>query len=151
MFNQQFIRKASWLVSTSTIGLTLAACVHAGEVRQLATAQTGSVISQMKDKQAKLSSLQVSAEEMLQRGLRLKQRAKTPKQHVRAFEYLTYAANQGLPEAQFQCAIMYLDDRFVPGDEERAMFLLEQAWQQGHKQAGIALDYIRAGDDGFGC
>ncbi|MGD8785665.1 MAG: hypothetical protein PVG75_14570 [Thioalkalispiraceae bacterium] len=156
MFNTQFIQKVGWLVSASSLGLTLVATVHAqsdhsGKVRLIAQADPHYAITQVRDNTAKFPMSLLSGKQALQRGKQLMQRARTPRQHIRAFEYLNYAAEKGLAEAQFQTAIMYLDDQYVPGNDERAMYLLEQASQQGHKQAGIALNYIRYGDDEFGC
>ncbi|MGD8925261.1 MAG: hypothetical protein PVG20_00335 [Thioalkalispiraceae bacterium] len=157
MFNKDLVYKVGWLVTASSLGLTLASSIHAGtlhagDVRIIAQADTTYAIKHVRDTNTRFRILRMSGEEALARGKYLIKHAKTRRHHLQAFEYLNYAAKQGLPEAQFQCAIMYLDDQYVPGNDERAMDLLEQASQQGHKQAEIALDYIRAGNDGgFGC
>ena len=87
----------------------------------------------------------------MKKGLRLARRANTAKDYQLAFKYLNYAAKKGLPEAMFQIALMYLDNEYTPTDDERAMLLLEQASERGHKQAGIALNYIQYSDGGIGC
>ena len=128
MFNPQLIHKVGWLVSASSLGLTLVATAHAqsdhsGKVRQIAQADPHYAITQVRDNKAKSPMFLLSGEQALQRGKHLIQRARTPRQHILAFEYLNYAAQKGLAEAQFQTAIMYLDDQYVPGNDERAMYL----------------------------
>ena len=150
MFNSKLTRKVGWLVSTSSLGLALVTPLHAGEARQLAVADTRHVVDKIKNVKS-IVSFTLTPEDALKKGLQLRKQAKTPRQHRIAFEYLNYAAKQGLPEAQFQCAIMYLDNQYVPADDARAMRLLEKASVQGHKQAETALNYIRYGDDGIGC
>ena len=151
MFNSKLTRKVGWLITTSSLGLALATPLHAGEARSVAQADTAIVIAHMKESLKQSGKFVMSGEEALQKGLRLMKQAKTPKQHIIAFEYINYAAKQGLPEAQFQCAIMHLDNQYVPADDARAMSLLEKASAQGHKQAGIALNYIQYADSGIGC
>jgi TPR repeat protein len=151
MLKQTLIQKVGWLVSASSLGLCLGTSAHAGEVRMIAQADTRHAITLVKDEIGKFPMYRLSGEEALLRGKRLMQRARTPRQHRAAFAYLSYAANKGIPEAQFQCAIMYLDNQYIPANDTRAMSLLERASEQGHEQAGIALEYIRFGDDGIGC
>lgn len=150
MFNQKVARKAGRLISGSSLGLVLFGSLHAAEVPQLAAADTRHVIDRFKNSRPSLQ-YHLDAEAALQKGQRLRKQATTPWQHRLAFEFINYAAKQGLAEAQFQCAIMYLDDQYVPADDFRAIQLLEKAIAQGHKQAEIALNFIRYGDDGFGC
>lgn len=151
MFNQRLIHKVGWLVSASSLGLILSTSVHAGDVRVIAQADTRYAITLVKDEIEKFPLYRLSGEEALLRGKRLMNHARTPRQHRAAFAYLNYAANKGIPEAQFQCAIMYLDNQYVPANDAKAMSLLEKASEQGHRQAGIALEFIRSGDDGIGC
>jgi len=159
MMNKKFVRKVGWWISTSSLGITLAATVHittvhATDVRLLAQVKTHYALSQLKTRVKESltkSSLTLSGAAALKKGLSLVAKAKTASEHRLAFEYLNYAAKQGLPEAMFQCALMYLDNEYTPDDDERAMSLLEQASEQGHKQAGIALNYIEYADGGIGC
>ena len=104
----------------------------------------------VKDVQTK-PILTLSREAALKKGLSLVGQAKTAKEYRLAFKYLNYAAKQGLPEAMFQIALMYLDNEYTPADDDLAMSLLEQASEQGHEQAGIALNYIQYSDGGIGC
>ncbi len=153
MMNQQFIRKVGWWVSATSLGMTLAASVqtvHAGEVRQLAQTHTQYALAPRQDALTK-PTYKLTPEVALQKGLDLMSQAKTAKEHQLAFEYVNYAATKGLPEAMFQCAMMYLDNEYTPGDDDRAMRLLEQASAKGHKQAEIALNYIEYADGGIGC
>ena len=159
--NKQFVRKVGWWVSTTSLGMTLAVSVHtvhAGEVRQLAQAQLNSKTHySFNQANAQLNSVQtkpilkLTREVALRKGLSIVSQAKTAKEYQQAFKYLNYAAKKGLPEAMFQCALMYLDNEYTPADDERAMSLLEQASKQGHKQAEIALNYIQYADGGIGC
>ena len=150
MKNRQLVRKVGRWVSASSLGMTLAASVHAGDVRVMAQTNKQYVLAQVNSVQVK-PAVKLSAEAALRKGMRLLGHAQTAKENVRAFNYLNYAANKGLPEAMFQCAMMYLDNQYAPADEERAMSLLQQASEQGHKQADIALNFINYAEDGIGC
>ena len=150
MFNKRLRHKVGWLLTSSALGMVLSSSAQAGDARAIAKGNHY-LVAHLTTAAVNVGK-RMSAEDALQRGMKIIGNAKTPNDHVIAFEYLNYAASQGLPEAQFQCAIMYLDDQFAPGDEERAMSLLEKASEQGHKQAAIALSYITdARDGGFGC
>ncbi len=152
--NKQFVRKVGWWFSASSLGVTMAAAVHASDVRQHAEVETHYALNQVHERVNAMRSkrnLTLSPEAALDKGLSLLSRAKTAKEYRLAFEYFNFAAKQGLPEAMFQCAMMYLDNEYTPGDDDRAMSLLEQASEKGHKQAGIALNYIQYSDGGIGC
>jgi len=157
MMNKQFVRKVGWWLSVSSLGMTLAVIlhartVHASDVRLQAEDRIKAhyISGKLKEVPTK-PSLKLSREVALKNGLKLLSRAKTAQEYRLAFEFLNYAAKQGLPEAMFQSALMYLDNEYTPADDERAMLLLEQASEQGHKQAGIALNYIENADGGIGC
>jgi len=159
MMNKQFVRKVGWWATISSLGISLAVTlnaqtVHASDVRLLAQDKTHYVLTQLETRvkdNLKNSSLTLSGAAALTKGLSLVTKAKTASEHRLAFEYLNYAANKGLPEVMFQSALMYLDNQYTPDDDERAMSLLEQASEQGHKQAEIALNYIQYADGGIGC
>jgi TPR repeat protein len=146
----KLISKVGWILSTSSLGFTLVTAAHASEVRVAAQAETQYAMAHVQTNQPRKRT-QLSAEAALQKGMSLMNRAETAKQHVQAFRYLNYAAKKGLPEAMFQCALMYLDNQYTPADDERAMSLLEKASEQGHEQAEIALNYIQYADGGIGC
>jgi len=151
MINKQFVHKVAGWVSASSMGMTLAASVHAGDVRALAQAKPQQyALAHVQSVQAK-PKIKLTAEAALEKGLNLLNRAKTANENVQAFKYVNYAAKKGLPEAMFQCALMYLDNQYTPADDERAMKLLQQASEQGHEQAEIALNYIKYADGGIGC
>lgn len=92
-----------------------------------------------------------SSEELLGRGLARITTAKQPSDFRVAFDYFRMAAQKGNAEAQFQLAIMQLDNEYVDQDEEAAIRWLEKASGQGHQQAAIALDYVIDNDGDFGC
>lgn len=155
MKNKQFVRKVGRWVSTSSLGITMATTVlvntaHSSEVRLLAQANTQYALAHVQSIRPK-TRVKLTAEAALEKGLSLMSHAKTARENVQAFNHLNYAAKKGLPEAMFQCALMYLDNEYTPADDERAMKLLEQASKKGHKQAGIALNYIHYADGGIGC
>ena len=150
MKNKQFVRKVGWWVSTTSLGFTLVTAAHANDVRAVAQAKTQYAMAQVQTNQER-KRLRLTGEAALQKGMNLMGHAKSADENVQAFKYFSYAAKQGLPEAMFQCALMYLDNEYTPADDERAMMLLEQASEQGHAQAEIALNYIQYADGGIGC
>jgi len=150
MKNKQFVRKVGWWVSATSLSFTLVTAAHASDVRVAAQAERQYAMAHVQTNQPKKRT-RLSGEAALQKGMNLMSHAKTADENVQAFKYLSYAAKQGLPEAMFQCALMYLDNEYTPADDERAMKLLEQASEQGHKQAEIALNYIQYADGGIGC
>jgi anion-transporting ArsA/GET3 family ATPase len=99
---------------------------------------------------ALISKEEANADELLARGLARLAVAKQPVDFRIAYNYFWRAAKQGNAEAQFQLAIMQLDNEYVRQDEETAIRWLEKASVRGHRQAAIALDYVvnRGGDIG---
>ena len=151
MSNNNLINKVGWVLTSSSLGLLLSGSVHAADVRQLAAAESTSYVVAKLTSNSIAYKESITPQEALQRGLQLAGNANSEKDHVMAFEYLSYAAKQGLAEAQFQCALMHLDNQYAPADDERAVRLLENAIAQGHKQAEVALNYMRYAEDGIGC
>jgi TPR repeat protein len=68
-----------------------------------------------------------------------------------AYRYFERAARMGNAEAQFQLAIMQLDNPHVYRDEETAIRWLEKASRAGHRQAAVALDYVVNSGGDIGC
>lgn len=155
MFSRKnnFYKMAGTVFSGATLGLCLSQSAWAEglqSVEQETPIHVASASSNVAD--IKIRKKGLTAEVALTRATRILKKAKTPDDHRIAFQYFKYAAEQGLAEAQFQCAVMYLDDQYAPAGDEEALHLLEKASMQGHKQAGIALNYIQnEGEDGFGC
>ena len=150
MFNKKMINRVGWVLTSSSLGLLLSGSVHAADVRKIAAESTSYVVAKLTPNTF-TTDKRLTAQEALQRGLKLATKAKAAKDHIVVFEYLNFAAKQGLAEAQFQCALMYLDNEYTPSDDERAMRLLAKASEQGHKQAEVALNYIQYADGGIGC
>lgn len=89
--------------------------------------------------------------ELLARGLARLAAAKKPRDYRTAYHFFEVAANKGNAEAQFQLAIMQLDNDYVPGTQESAVHWLEEAVLQGHQQAAIALNVVLSAGDTIGC
>ncbi len=98
-----------------------------------------------------LLSNHASGDELLARGLSRIAVAKQPEDFQIAFNYFRMAAEKGNAEAQFQLAIMQLDNPHVEQDEEAAISWLEKASGLGHKQAAIALDFMVNSGGDIGC
>lgn len=98
-----------------------------------------------------LISKEANADELLARGLARLTVAKQPVDFRIAYNYFWRAAKQGNAEAQFQLAIMQLDNEYVRQDEDTAIRWLEKASARGHRQAGIALDYVVNSGGDIGC
>lgn len=92
-----------------------------------------------------------TGEELLARGLARLAAAKQPQDFQTAYHFFEVAANKGNAEAQFQLAIMQLDNQYVNGNEESAIHWLEEAILQGHAQAAVALDVVLSAGDTIGC
>ena len=56
--------------------------------------------------------------------------------------YYRLAAEQGLPEAQYQLAAMYKEGLGLKQDQRQAVSWYHQAAEQGHKQAQASLGYM---------
>lgn len=97
------------------------------------------------------ASKDATGEELLARGLARLATAKQPQDFQAAYHFLEVAANKGVAEAQFQLAIMVLDNEYVNRGEDVAIKWLEAAVAQGHKQASTALDYVRYDGGYIGC
>lgn len=98
-----------------------------------------------------LISKAANAKELLARGLARLAVAKQPIDFRIAYNYFWRAAKKGNTEAQFQLAIMQLDNEYVRQDEETAIRWLEKASASGHRQAAIALDYVVNSGGYIGC
>jgi len=97
------------------------------------------------------ASKDATGEELLARGLARLATAKQPQDFRAAYHFLEAAANKGVAEAQFQLALMALDNEYVNRGEDVAIKWLEAAVAQGHKQAATALDYVRYDGGYIGC
>lgn len=96
-------------------------------------------------------SREASGEKLLARGLARLANARGPEDFQIAYNYFKMSAKNGNAEAQFQLAIMQLDNEYVRQDEETAIRWLEKASKGGHRQAAIALDYVVNGGGDIGC
>jgi TPR repeat protein len=94
---------------------------------------------------------QLDAEALLARGLARLSTAKNPADYRLAYDYFRLAARQGNTEAQFQLAIMQLDNPYIDQDEAAAIRWLEAASEHGHRQAAIALEYVVNSGGDIGC
>jgi len=89
----------------------------------------------------------MTGEELLARGLARLTTAKQPQDYRTAYHFFEAAANKGNAEAQYQLALMQLENDYVRGSEETAIHWLEEAILQGHQRAAITLNWVtRAGD-----
>ena len=143
--------KIRHIVSASLTGVLLGTTAQAAEFGQLASAD--SYMKSVNNASSKYTAyqLQMSGDEAIEKGLNLLRRAETAEQFRTAASYITYAANKGYPEGMFRLAILYLDNQFLPADDEFAMELLEKASLYGHQQAENALNFIRYAEAGLGC
>lgn len=94
---------------------------------------------------------EATGKELLARGLARLAAAKKPQDYRTAYHFFEVAANKGNAEAQFQLAIMQLDNEYVKGNEESAVHWLEEAVLQGHQQAAVALNVVLSAGDTIGC
>lgn len=146
--------KKSNLFTAITLAIssgTLFSAIHeakAGEVVALNTSVSALGITAIS---STLPSKEASSDELLARGLARVAAAKQPEDYRIALNYFRMAAKKGNVEAQFQLAIMQLDNEHVDQDEEAAIRWLEKASKQGHKQAAIALDYVVNSGGDIGC
>lgn len=95
--------------------------------------------------------MEATGEELLARGLARLTAARQPQDYRVAYDFFQIAANKGNAEAQFQLAIMQLDNEYVRQDEGVAIQWLEKAVAQGHGQAVVALDYVLNDGGYIGC
>ena len=121
---------------------------RAGDVVAL---NTNSPTSETTIRSNALISKEANAEELLARGLARLTAAKQSVDFRIAYNYFRRAAKKGNAEAQFQLAIMQLDNEYVRQDEETAIRWLEKASARGHRQAAIALDYVVNSGGYIGC
>jgi TPR repeat protein len=61
------------------------------------------------------------------------------------------AAQQGVTEAQFQLALIYLESNFASDDDEAALKWLSEAATKGHSQARFVYSSLTSTDDLYGC
>jgi len=94
---------------------------------------------------------EATGEQLLARGLASLAAAKQPQDYWTAYHFFEKAANKGNAEAQFQLAIMQLDNEYTKKDEATAINWLQEAVLQGHQQAAIALDVVTGGGTDMGC
>lgn len=96
-------------------------------------------------------SNEASGKELLARGLARLTTAKQPQDFRTAYHFFEIAAHKGNAEAQFQLAIMQLDNEYTRKDDATAIHWLEEAVLQGHEQAAIALDVVTGYGSDMGC
>lgn len=92
------------------------------------------------------AAAQTLAAEILSRGLGVR------RDEAEAAKWYQSAAEQNVPEAQFQYALMLLDGRYVGKDADQAFALMEEAANSGNRYAQfnfaqLLLDRARSGDD----
>ncbi|MBX3532255.1 MAG: sel1 repeat family protein [Rhizobiaceae bacterium] len=92
------------------------------------------------------AAAQTLAAEILSRGLGVK------RDEAEAAKWYQSAAEQNVPEAQFQYALMLLDGRYVGKDPDQAFALMEEAANSGNRYAQfnfaqLLLDRARSADD----
>jgi len=68
-----------------------------------------------------------------------------------ASKWYQRAAKQGLAQAQFELAILYLDGKGVQENTSLALDWLDRAAKQGHQQAKFVFDYVLNADFSIGC
>jgi len=78
-------------------------------------------------------------------------KAKSIKDHDRAFALFLGAAERGSAEAQFRLANMYLDCEHVINDDDEAMKWLNRAAAKGHQQAAFLYEYLLNSEFEVGC
>jgi len=61
------------------------------------------------------------------------------------------AAKQGLRQAQFELALLYLEGNVVAENRSLALNWLDRAARQGHPQAQFVIDHILNDDFAVGC
>lgn len=66
-----------------------------------------------------------------------------------AYAYISYAADQGHPEAQYRMGLLYDQGRFVEANSKEAIAWYRKAAEQGHRQAvyELAMIYIEGRRD----
>jgi len=89
----------------------------------------------------------MTSDELLARGLARLTAAKKPQDYQTAYHFFEVAANKGNAEAQYQLALMQLDNDSVKGNEESAIHWLEEAIMQGHQRAAITLNWVTSAGD----
>jgi TPR repeat protein len=89
----------------------------------------------------------MTGDELLARGLARLTTAKKPLDYQTAYHFFEVAANKGVAEAQYQLALMQLDNDYVKGDEETAIHWLQEAIMQGHQRAAITLNWVTSAGD----
>jgi TPR repeat protein len=92
------------------------------------------------------AAAQTLAAEILSRGLGVR------RDEAEAAKWYQSAAEQNVPEAQFQYALMLLDGRYVGKDADQAFALMEEAANSGNRYAQfnfaqLLLDRARSADD----
>jgi len=93
------------------------------------------------------SAKDMTGEELLARGLARLTTARKPQEYRTAYHFFEVAANKGVAEAQYQLALMQLDNDYVKGDEETAIHWLQEAILQGHQRAAITLNWVTSAGD----
>ena len=101
--------------------------------------------------QVKTTPKNMTGDELLARGMARLSTARNPQDFRAAYHFLEVASNKGVAEAQFQLALMQLDNEYVSRDEETAIRWLKAAIAQGHQQASVALDYVLYEFGDIGC
>jgi len=92
-------------------------------------------------------SRHLTGEELLARGMARLTTAKTPSDYRAAYHFFDVAAHKGVAEAQYQLALMQLDNDYVKGNEDTAIHWLQEAVLQGHQQAAITLNWVTTAGD----
>ena len=100
---------------------------------------------------AGLANVETDDKRLLAHGMARLSSADSPSDFRVALRYFQRAAHLGNTEAQFQLAIMQLDNPHVEQDEEAAIRWLRQASDNGHRQAAVALDYVVNSGGDIGC
>jgi TPR repeat protein len=100
---------------------------------------------------APLLNSELSPEKMLAMADSLYSPRMSKAQKELEFALIFSAANKGLAEAQFRLANFYMDSDLIEANETEAAFWLEEAIEQGHKNAIYVYNNIFGFDFGIGC
>lgn len=113
--------------------------------QQLAMYQPSSTLA------SNFSTSKLSGEKLLAIADKLNSTKMDSEQQKLEFALVYTAANKGLSEAQFRLANYYIESELVAADEDKAIYWLTQAIDQGHQGAQFVYENFYESHFDIGC